>query len=176
MSKGVCVNLIDRSKAASAINLMLIIISWIFLKSICKIKILSQKHFFIWYLKNNMHNILLVNIYGREVQAFLVLSQPLCLKALALMMSINKLESKKRKKQHKTGSFLQRGEKAAKGNLTHVSDSLASAGRGWPSSGRTVTRHTGEKVKWLLNAVWTIMCLVWIHVFFWFRLRFSSWI
>lgn len=77
VSEGVCVNLIDSSKAASAINLMLIIISWILLKSICKIKILSQKHFFfIWYLKNNMHNILLVNIYGQEVQAFLVLSQP----------------------------------------------------------------------------------------------------
>lgn len=64
VSEGVCVSLIDRSKAASAINLMLIIISWILLKSICKIKNLSQKHFFIWYLKNNMHNILAVNIYG----------------------------------------------------------------------------------------------------------------
>lgn len=28
-----------------------------------------------WYLKNNMHNILLFNIYGKEVQAFLVLGQ-----------------------------------------------------------------------------------------------------
>lgn len=64
VSKGVCADLIDRSKAASAINLMLIIISWILLKSICKIKNLSQKHFFIWYLKNNMHNISPVNIYG----------------------------------------------------------------------------------------------------------------
>lgn len=48
VSEGVCVNLIDSSKAASAINLMLIIISWILLKSICKIKILSQKHFFLY--------------------------------------------------------------------------------------------------------------------------------
>ena len=78
MSEGVCTHLIDRTNAASAINLMAFIIQCILLKSICKIKIKPQKTHFMWYLKNNMHNILLVNIYGKEFQAFLVLELVLC--------------------------------------------------------------------------------------------------
>ena len=43
MSEGVCTHLIDRTNAASAINLMAFIIQCILLKSICKIKIKPQK-------------------------------------------------------------------------------------------------------------------------------------